>query len=529
MRRPWDYVEDFGDRPPPWRRLLVERILRQTAQRSPNSQAIISGDRVTTWAELDVMANRAANGLARLNARPGDVVALSAANSAETLAMMFGMARAGLIALPINTMNRADEIDHQLHETGAIMMLSAEGLTAEEVIANGEPEPPRVDVDELSPFWIRFTSGTTGRPRGYAVSHRAVSLMIQQMAIELRYDADDTLLVNAPLAHAAFAFAGAIVATGATMVLAPFDAEHLWQDCQYHGVTQLFMVPTMLAMALQGAGAGATVRQISLAGSALTPSLRQRAVQRFPHIDFTELYGASELGMLTVLHSRDAAERVGSVGLPRFGYDVRILDDDGHDVPPGVVGTVFVQGPSLSDGPVGSVSAPANVVRDGWVTSGDMGRVDNDGFLYLADRRSDLIVSGGLNVYPAEVENVLQQVDDVGEVVVVGFDDEVWGQRVTAVLTGHAPDAVLDAHCRQMLAGYKIPRSYVRVDELPKTASGKLKRGTVRELLRTHELSERHLTELRVKPRVGEEVGTQRVRRSAGWCGGSDGVDRGTC
>lgn len=488
--RPWDYVEEFGDRPPPWRRLLVERILRQTAQRTPTAPAVACGDRVTTWGEFDAMADRAANGLARLNARPGDVVALSAANSAETLAMMFGMSRAGLVVLPINTMNRPEEIDHQVRETGAVMVLSQDGLSAEEVIASGDAEPPGVDVDEASPFHIRFTSGTTGRPRGYAVSHRAVSLMIQQLCAELRYGADDTLLVNAPLAHAAFAFAGAIVAAGGAMALAAFDAERIWHDCDHHEVTQLFMVPTMLAMALPSGGAASTVRQSALAGSALTLALKQRAAARFPHVEFTELYGSSELGMVTALHDREAADHVGSEGLPRFGYSVRILDDAGREVLRGEVGTVYFQGPSLADGPVGSILLPPNAIRDGWVTSGDMGSVDDDGFVYLADRRSDLIVSGGLNVYPAEVENILQQVDEIGEVVVAA-EDPVWGQRVTAVLTGDAPDDVLDAHCRQKLAGYKIPRRYVRVNDLPKTASGKLKRGAVRELFRHHQLDER--------------------------------------
>ena len=187
--------------------------------------------------------------------------------------------------------------------------------------------------------------------------------------------------------------------------------------------------------------------------------------------------------MITALHGRERGGRTGSVGLPRFGYSLTILDDDGNPLPPGEIGTVYVQGPSMSDGFIGSVPAPANAVRDGWVTPGDMGSVDEDGFLYLADRRSDLIISGGMNVYPAEVENALLEVDGVREAVVIGVPDDTWGQRVTAVIVGDAGADVLDAHCRATLAGYKIPRRYEFVDHIPRSPAGKPLRRTVREQL----------------------------------------------
>lgn len=483
--RTWDNPD--SDQSPPWRGLLVERLLRQTAQRSPNAVAMVEADQTTSYRELDMMADRAASGLARLGLRQGDVVALSAGNSPETLAVMFGASRAGLIVLPINRMNTDDEIQYQMREADAVILLSPEsghGPSAEELIASGEPDtPPRIDVDETSPFWVRFTSGTTGRPKGYAMSHRAVTLMAHYAHAEFHYRSDDTLLVNAPLAHAAFAFATAIVATGGAMALSDFDPERIWLDCDRYGATQLFLVPTMLAMSLSSEGSASTVRQITVAGSALLPSLKERAAKRLPHVQFAEMYGASEVGMFTALHSHEAAGRVGSVGLPRFGYSLRVLDDNGRQLPAGEVGTIYVQGPSMSDGPIGGTVESEHRVRDGWVTPGDMGWLDDDGFLYLADRRSDLIVSGGLNVYPAEVENVLQQVDEVGEVVVVGIADDVWGQRVTAVLTGGVPEHVLDEHCRKLLSGYKIPRQYIRVEELPKTPTGKVKRAAVRDLV----------------------------------------------
>lgn len=480
-RRPWDYVDDYGDRPPPWRRLLVERLLRLAAQRSPQSPALVSGDRVTTYRELDLLADRAADGLMRTTARPGDVVAVSAGNSPETLAMMFGVSRAGMTVLPINPMSSTSDIEFQLVDAGAVLLLSPDTRSVESVIDSGQPEPPLVDVDEDSPFWVRFTSGTTGKPRCYTVSHRATVLLFQQLAMEFHYGSDDRMLVNAPLAHAAFAFAGAMVAVGGSMHVSPFDAESIWNQCDEHRITQLFMVPTMMAMAMDSPGTGASIRRITVAGSALPTALRRRATDRFPNANLTDTYGASELGMVTALHGHEALGHEGSVGLARFGYAIRILGEDGEELPRGEVGTVYVQGPSMCDGFIGSVPASAGAVRHGWVTPGDMGHVDEDGFLYLADRRSDLIISGGLNVYPAEVENVLLDVPGVQEAVVVGLPDETWGQRVAAVVVGDVAKEALDAHCRNTLSGYKIPRYYEFVDELPKSPTGKLLRRVVRD------------------------------------------------
>jgi acyl-CoA synthetase (AMP-forming)/AMP-acid ligase II len=478
---PWDYVADYGRRPPPWRRLLVERLLRLTAERTPTAPALIAADHITTWRELDELADRAADGLARIGAHHGDIVALSAGNTPATLAMMFGMSRAGVTVLPINPMNSASEIAFQLADSGAKLLLSPETTPVEAVIDAGRPNPTQADIDENAPFWVRFTSGTTGKPRCYSVSHRAISLLAQQLAMELNYRSDDRMLVNAPLAHAAFAFAAAMVVVGGSMRVSTFDAESIWNECDEQGITQLLMVPTMLAMALDNEGSAAAVRRIALTGSELPAALRRRATQRFPAIDLTVMYGASELGMVTALHGHEVAGHGGSVGLARFGYSIRILDDDGNDLPRGEIGTIYVQGPSMGDGFIGSVPAPPNVVRNGWVTPGDMGYLDEDGFLYLADRRSDLIISGGLNVYPAEVENALLDVQGVREVAVVGLPDEKWGQRVTAVIVGDVSVDILEAHCRTVLARYKIPRRFEFVETLPKSPTGKLLRRSVRD------------------------------------------------
>ncbi|MGW1403450.1 class I adenylate-forming enzyme family protein [Streptomyces sp. NPDC002405] len=479
----WDYVPEYGNRPPPWRRLLVERILRLTARRRPADIAVICGDRSLTWREFDQMADQAADGLLRSGLQPGSVVALSATNLPETFAMMFGIARAGMVVLPLNPMSSAREIEFQISEAKVDLTISAAGPTVLDIIGRGERGvEPGADVEETSPYWVRFTSGTTGLPRMFPNSQRNISLQALHMAVDLRYRSDDVFLVNAPLAHAAFNFALAAVQVGAKVVLhEKFDPKTIWQDCDEQGVTQMFMVPTMLAAALPGPGDAKSLRAVFFSGSSLPPTLKAAAVKRFPHVDFTELYGASELGMLALLRGDEGAGREGSAGLPHFGAQVRILDDDGNELPTGEIGTIYLQGLIMTSGFNGSVPAPDNAARNGWITAGDMGRVDEDGYLYLADRRSDLIVTGGMNVYPAEVENVLLEVPGVREVAVVGVPDDYWGQRVTAVVVGDASRDALDAHCRKLLAGYKIPRSYRFLDELPTSPTGKVLRRVLRE------------------------------------------------
>lgn len=481
--RPWDY-RDGETTPPPWRSLLLEQTLRTAATRSPNGEAIRFGRASTTWTELDRMADRAANGLLSEVGKPGDLIALKAVNEPETLAMMYGIARAGMSVLPINPMSTDAEIAFQMEDAGATALLSPEGLSASAVIALGHDGIPDVHVDEDAAFWYRFTSGTTGTPKCFRTSQRSIFLLFHEMALELGYRSDDTVLLNAPLAHAAFAFAAVSVIAGSTMVIkSTFDPANLWLEVDEERVTRMFMVPTMAILTRKSPGEGSTVRQIVFAASPLPLVIKQEFMARFPQADIAEMFGASEIGMMTVLHGWEHDDHVGSIGLPRFGNEIKIVDDDGVELPAHEVGTIYVHGPGMSDGFVGSVAATPGTVRNGWVTSGDMAHRDEDGYLYLADRRSDLIISGGLNVYPAEVENVLLQHPTVAEVVVVGVRDETWGQRVVAFVVGDFVPEELDAHSRRLLAGYKIPREYVKGESVPRSAAGKALRRVVRDQL----------------------------------------------
>jgi long-chain acyl-CoA synthetase len=477
VRQDWYSPDAYPDLMPPFRRLLVERLLRNAALRSPHSPAVLFEGQTITYAELDAMADRVANALIGMGVGGGDVVAVNATNTPETLAATFGIGRAGAAFLPLNPMNTAGEIEFQMRDARAGLLLGRGGVDIAELIAGAEPGAPDIEVGEQDPYWIRFTSGTTGLPRAFANSHRNMTIQAVFSAAEFGYRYDDILLINAPLAHAALLYALSTIVMGGSIALTQsFDAKTVWTQCDRLGVTQAFMVPTMLAAAVDSPGEGRTLRGIIVLASTFPRSIRAKVMDRFPHVDVMEGYGASELGMTSVLHRGEFERHEGSVGLPRWGTRVRILDDDGNVCPPGEVGLVYMQGPVVSGGFTGSVPAPENVFRDGWVTAGDMGFRDEDGYLYIVDRRRDLIISGGLNVYPTEVESAVMEVPGVREVAVVGAPDDLWGQVVTAVVAGTAGASDIESHCRSKLAAYKIPRRIVFADELPKSSVGKILR-----------------------------------------------------
>ncbi|MDJ0015492.1 class I adenylate-forming enzyme family protein [Rhodococcus erythropolis] len=475
LRQDWYSPDVYSDRMPPFRRLLVERLLGNAARQSPNRPAVYADGEVITFSQLDEMANRTANSLVKAGVRQGDVVALNASNTPETLAATFGIARLGAAILPINPMNTAREIEFQMEDAHASILLGTGGLDIAKLIADGDPVTPEIEVNEQDPYWVRFTSGTTGQPRSFPNSQRNITIQCIYTAAELRYRSDDILLINAPLAHAALIYALSALAVGAAIALEPFNADTVWQDCDRLGVTQVFMVPTMLSNALENPGKGDTIRGILVTASTFPKVIRERVKERFPNADIMEGYGASELGMVSVLH-RNETDGENGIGRARWGTRVRILDPEGIECPVGEVGTIYVQGPIVSGGFTGKVPAPEYAFRDGWVTAGDMGYVDENGYIYLVDRRHDLIISGGLNVYPTEVENAVMDVEGVREVAVVGAPHEKWGQRVTAVVAGTATAEQITEHCRSVLAAYKIPREILIVDELPKSSTGKILR-----------------------------------------------------
>jgi acyl-CoA synthetase (AMP-forming)/AMP-acid ligase II len=355
------------------------------------------------------------------------------------------------------------------------------------------------DVDADDPAWIFYTSGTTGRPKGAMLSHAVLGFVTVSWLADLTpLDEFDVTLHAAPLSHGAGFHALAAVARAAHQLIpdsASFEPSVILDVIREHGVTNTWMVPTQIVMLTDAAErAGVTGRDLPslqhvvYGGAPITPAAMTRALERFGSI-FVQLFGQGETPMtITMLRREDhVAELLGSAGRARPGIEVRVAGPDNAPVPPDEVGELVVRGPSVMTGYWKRPEATAETIVDGWLHTGDLGRMSPDGVVHLLDRAKDMIISGGSNVYAVEVEEVLATHDSVADVAVVGVPDDLWGELVVAAVvpaTGHQLEQdALDALARSQLAGYKIPRRYVALPALPRNAYGKVVKRELRESL----------------------------------------------
>jgi acyl-CoA synthetase (AMP-forming)/AMP-acid ligase II len=476
-------------------------MLRWQARHRPDAVAVICGDQRRTYAALDARSERIAAGLLARGLAPGDRVAVLMANRIEYLEIYQAAARSGLTLVPVNPALTSPEIEYILADSGAALLIAdagsavATGLPTitvggpggelEELIAaaaypDAGPEPGPEAV-----FFQGYTSGTTGRPKGCVQNLGAFVSHYRRSFRLYRHDDRDVMLMPGPLFHEAPAlFSLAQLFYGGTVLLLPrFDAETAVAAIEQHRATTIgFAVPTMLDRMI-GVAAGrdtGSLRSIVVAGAPLHADTMDGVLSAFPSAALHEFYGGTEIGIITNIEHRAQREHGSSVGLPVPGFDVLLLDDDDRPVPAGEIGLIYVT-PVMMTGYHGRPEATAAATRfiDGQpgLTLGDLGRLDEHGHLHLVDRKSHMIITGGENVYPAEVEAVLIEHPGVADVAVIGLPDATWGEAVTAVIIpGSDPPGLeeLRAFARTRLAGYKTPRQLVVVPEIPRTASGKI-------------------------------------------------------
>lgn len=475
------------DRLPEARSMLLGRQIRLQAAARPDAVAIRADGRTITYAEFDAMVDRFATGLLATGLTPGDAFGIRLANSAEHLALTVAAARAGLVFTWINLRLAEPEVEFIASEGRLALIVGEDAVDPDTLLARGTNRPPDVEVEEALPLQLRFSSGTTGRQKAMVCTQRTIGIYSELVGRELGLGEGDVQLGVAPFAHMAGALALTQLAAGGTVVVRRrFDAATLWTDCDAEGITNLAVVPTMIANAIDAPGDGSSLRVLVSMGAPLAVSLKQRLSERFADLGLYEMYGSSELGLVTSLRPHEQMRKPASVGRARFGFEVLVVDEHGEPRPPGEIGDVYARGPLVHSGFVGSVrpaDPPPALAAGGWITSGDLGFLDEEGFLHLTVRRSDLILSGGFNVYPAEVEQVIASVEGVREVAVVGIEDDTWGQRVVACIVGDCEESAILGACRARLAGYKQPRQVTFVAALPKTPSGKVLTREVRRLL----------------------------------------------
>lgn len=490
-------------------------IIDQAARCRAASPAIVFNGRSITYAALNRAVDRVAALVRRLGLDPGDRVALLAPNRPEWVAAYYGVIRAGGVAVCLSAAYRRVEIDHLLRDCRARLLITAEalrdqvsdisGLPGLEEILSMDHEPLASVFDDQGPgdsglrpvdaeaddaCAILYTGGTTGTPKGAMLTHANILFTSQNVCYHERTSPDDRAICFMPLNHV---FGGNHIMNAtfygcATLVLhTGFDMDRVLASVRDDRVTRFYAVPTVFIRMLANTEAKKAFETVTYCFSAAT-SMASEIVRQWKSVfglTIHESYGMTESSSL-VTFNHLYRHRIGSVGVPAGVVQVRLVDDEGRQVPTGQTGEVVISGPHVMKGYFDRPEESAAAIRDGWLHSGDIGRFDEDGYLYIVDRIKDLVISGGLNVYPSEVEEVLYTHPAVDECSVLGLPDAEYGEAVTAFIVAR-PGQTMDqdglrAFCKQSLASYKTPRRFIQVEELPKSPAGKILKRRIREI-----------------------------------------------
>jgi long-chain acyl-CoA synthetase len=506
--------------------------LRRAARNWADSPAVIDGDTRLTWRGVEWRVRRLADGLRGFGIQPGERVAILMLNGYRYLELYYALPRAGALVVPLNYRLAEPELAAILADSGATTLVvdngfapTAErlataqplrliytgagapppGMQAYEALIEGTPESvPDSDcpLNEDALVGLFYTGGTTGRAKGVMLSHRNLATNALHMAIEFRYRSDTNYLHVAPMFHLAdmsVTFAVTMLG-GCHTIVDRFSPVGVLETFQRERVTDVVLVPTMINALLQVPHFRdydlASWRQLLYGASPMPVPVLRRAMELFP-CDFAQGYGMTEASPgITRLtpedHRRGISEpgtiwerRLASAGQANVGVDLRVVDDAGAEVAPGGVGEIIIRGSNITQGYWNRPEETAFALRDGWLHTGDLAIVDEGNYLYIVDRKKDMIISGGENVYSAEVEGALYAHPAVLEAAVIGVPDKTWGERVHAVVVlKPGQDASADAliaHCRERIAGYKVPRTVEYAEALPKSGAGKILKASLRE------------------------------------------------
>ncbi|OBG86993.1 AMP-dependent synthetase [Mycobacterium sp. E136] len=488
-------------------------MVTDNARRFPDVVAYRLGDREVTHGQLYERAVKLVSAMASAGVRRQDRIAILSRNSIEFGEVMAATHLSGIILATVNFRLTGDEIRDVINRVRPRIVFVADefapmiaeiapsltsapllvgiGTDYEQFLAGGTGGEPVLRARPEDIACLIFTSGTTGASKYCILGHPEQRRVLFTMNAEMRSGADDQILINMPMFHiGAMAMLGGVHARGGTVVLQEqFDPDEAVRLIAEHRITVLHLAPVMLRALLDAVTDTKLVeslRTVVYAAAPMTMSILERALALMPSVGFLNLYGQTEAivsGLPRELHGRDP-EALRSVGFPFPGIEVRIVDDDGAEVPVGQPGEIAVQSESLFRGYWDDHAATLVTLRDGWCHTGDVGRFDERGLLYLVDRKKDVIITGGENVYSPEVEDAVSRVDGVAACAVVGAPDERWGETVCAVVVPDPGATVtledVQAFARQRLAAYKIPRRLVVVDELPVLPSGKVDKKRLR-------------------------------------------------
>jgi acyl-CoA synthetase (AMP-forming)/AMP-acid ligase II len=509
--------------------MLLGDILELNALREPGRLALVAGDRSYSFGELRERSRRLAAAMGEM-AGPGDRVAILSENVVEYVDAYYGVPQAGMALVFLNYRLNPDELAWILDDAAARVLLvhadylermlavraewprvahivvfggvASAGVAGivgyDELVASVGEQPAearRPDEDEVA--WQLYTSGTTGRPKGAMLTHRSLITALHNAAMAYDVKADDRSMLCFPMCHVAGYLVTLNHMAGASVLLMrAYDPETFMRLVDEHGITSTGLAPTMMTMLLQHPRIGdhdlSTLRSIGYGAAAMPVEVLKAAIDRFGPVVWSG-FGMTELGGNVLTHPISAHVRavngeeqlLAACGLPMAFAVARVVDEDIVELAPGEIGEIIIKGDQLLRGYWNRPEATEEAFRGGWFHTGDMAYRDAEGFFYIVDRKKDMIITGGENVYSREVEEVLYALPAVSEAAVIGLPDPVWGEKVTAVVVlrpGEAasPQEIMHA-CRGRLAGFKTPKDIRFVDELPKNVSGKILKRELRE------------------------------------------------
>ncbi len=490
--------------------MSIPELLRQRAAAAPDKIFLLSeaDKRQFTYREFEDVVRRVAGMLWANGVRKGDVVSLLLPNSVEYVIAYFACWHIGALAGPINSLLKEEEIAYVISNSESkLLLVNSDFLSVVEKIdiqivqfdnveqvPDHQSEETRIDKNDEA--IIIYTSGTTGKPKGCLLTHGNVIANARQISGWLGFTEADRLLTIMPLFHmnaVSVTTMSALYAGGSTVVSRKFSASRFWQIISDYQITSFGSVATMLSMLLStypdGVPEGLNTQQLRFAmcGSAPVPAEVMKRFEETFNCLVVEGYGLSESTCRSTFNPPDQRRRPGSCGLP-IGNEMRVVDEDDRDVPDGSLGEIVLRGENILKGYYKNPDATATAFRNGWFHTGDIGYRDADGFYYIVDRKSDMIIRGGENIYPREIDEVLYQHPSVAAAAAVGVPDDLYGEEVAAVIVlkdgAKSSEQEVIEFCKARLADYKCPKTVHFVQDIPKGPTGKLLKRELAQMLK---------------------------------------------
>ncbi len=510
--------------------LNLGQIQKLNAKKFPNTVALKDKDRAYTYPEMNKRINQLAHSLVALGLQKGDKVAALLENSIEIVELFLATAKSGIIIVPVNFRLVSPEVEYIVNNSDAKAFVVHDQFVAtvepirknlkniakdkyivvgqghdgyqnyEELLKDSPDNEPEAAVDVKDTWILIYTSGTTGKPKGVIRSHESHIAYYLHNAVDFDFNEHDVCLNVMPLCHInSIFFTFTFLYIGGSAYIHPalsFKPEEILEIIEREKITFISLIPTHYNLILNAPEEArqrdvSSIRKLLCSSAPGRKSMKQAVMEFFPGVKLYEAYGSTEGGMVTILKPEYQMTKLGSIGFECIGTDlIKILDMEGNEVPAGEIGELYSRGPMLFDEYYKLPEKTAESFKDGFFSAGDMARRDEDGYYYLVDRKNNMIITGGENVYPSEVEEVIGNLEGVFECAVIGLPDDKWGEKVTAVAIRKpgitekelSAESIVN-YCKDKIAGYKRPKEIIFIDpeEMPRTASGKILHRKLRE------------------------------------------------